>query len=58
MILDSQKSLQFAQSTRNSLRSLQAQPSNLYRFDRTVHELLLGITWRVAERLSGNKLPR
>ena len=58
LTLDQKKTYQFAQETRNSLRSSQARVVGILRIDKTVHELLLGIAWRVAERLSGDRLPR
>jgi hypothetical protein len=51
-------SLQFAQEKRNTLRSSQAKTTSILRIDKTIHEVLLEITWRVAEKLSGNRLPR
>ncbi|NRH21629.1 hypothetical protein HOO68_06330 [Candidatus Gracilibacteria bacterium] len=50
---------QFATSTRNTLRTLQAgRTSSDLRIDKTLREIILDITWRVAEKLSGERLPR
>jgi len=50
---------QFATATRNTLRTLQAGRTNSnLRIDKTIVEILLDITWRVAEKLSGERLPR
>jgi len=50
---------QFASTTRNTLRTLQASRTNSdLRIDKTLQEILLDITWRVAEKLSGERLPR
>lgn len=50
---------QFATTTRNTLRILQASRTNSdLRIDKTLQEIFLDITWRVAEKLSGERLPR
>lgn len=56
--LDQKKTYQFAQNTRTLLRSSQARVSSMLRIDKTVHEIVLAVTWRIAEKLSGDKLPR
>jgi hypothetical protein len=52
--------IQFAQKTRNTLRILQATrwTDSYPRPDKTVYEVILWVTWMVAERLSWEKLPR
>jgi hypothetical protein len=50
---------QSALHTRNRLRVLQASRMNdTHRIDKTLREIILGVTWLVAERLSGERLPR
>jgi len=48
------KLIQFAEITRNKLRSLQAgRWTDIYpRPDKTISEIILGITWMVSEMLS------
>jgi hypothetical protein len=48
------KLIQFAESTRHKLRSLQAgRWTDIYpRPDKTIYEIILGVTWMVSEKLS------
>jgi hypothetical protein len=49
----------FAIETRNKLRTLQAgRMNNDLRIDKTIIEIILDITWRITEKLSGDRLPR
>ncbi len=52
--------IQFAESTRNTLRTLQASAwTDKYpRPDKTIYEIILGVTWMVSEKISWEKLPR
>ncbi|MBC7498771.1 hypothetical protein H7170_03960 [Candidatus Gracilibacteria bacterium] len=50
---------QSALHTRNRLRVLQASRINdAHRIDKTILEIVLGVTWLVTERLSGERLLR
>ena len=52
--------LEYAEHARNKLRKLQAESlmDTHFRLSKTLREIILGITWIVSEKLSGEKLPR